>query len=165
LFTTEELKAIFAGLRGLDSISEVSHTNSLSNKLSPKGDIFVSDTQPILVDLASHYKNTLTHKIEFIKSSIYESRCISFLYYYPKGEIMRIVEPYLLVFKWSSWYLLCYCLEKNDFRLFKLNRLWDLRHLEQRFQPKEIPGEVLNVDNYFTDEIVRHVSSISPRYR
>lgn len=38
----------------------------------------------------------------------------------------RTVEPLALSYRWYAWYLLAYCTDKNDYRLFKLNRLMDL---------------------------------------
>jgi len=31
-----------------------------------------------------------------------------------------------LNYRWYAWYLLAYCTDKNDYRIFKLNRLTDL---------------------------------------
>ena len=33
------------------------------------------------------------------------------------------------MFQWSAWYVFGYCMEREDFRLFKLNRLWNLEVL------------------------------------
>ncbi len=153
LFTVEELKAIFTGLKTIDSVSDISYTNQVITKLSENDNAIISTTSPIVIDLASHYRTSLAEKIKILKSAIYENRCVSFVYYYNKGEVKRTVEPYLLVFKWSSWYLLCYCLDKCDFRFFKLNRLWELDCLSQTFLPKEISEDILKNDSFFTEEI------------
>lgn len=44
-------------------------------------------------------------KIDKIRGAIGERRCISFRYYYNKGEADKLVEPYLIMFKWSDWYV------------------------------------------------------------
>lgn len=153
LFTEKDLKSILTGLKMLDSISDVSHTKQLVNKLSHKDNIVVSNSEPILIDLVSQYSGSLVDKIKTIKSAIYESKRITFNYYYSKGEVRRVVEPYLLVFRWSAWYLLCYCLEKSDFRLFKLNRLWNLECLEKTFEPGEVPEKALQVGDFFSQGV------------
>ncbi len=77
------------------------------------------------IDLASHYGGQLTKKIELIKRAVFESRVIEFDYFCDKGEPHRRVEPYFIVFQWSSWYVFGFCLERQDWRMFKLLRLWN----------------------------------------
>ena len=47
-------------------------------------------------------------------------------YYAPGGNTEREIEPYFLIFKWSSWYIYGYCLLRKDYRMFKLNRMAEL---------------------------------------
>ncbi|SNS97630.1 Predicted DNA-binding transcriptional regulator YafY, contains an HTH and WYL domains [Anaerovirgula multivorans] len=153
IFTIDEVQAIFIGLKSLDSISQISYTDRLVHKFSSEKDAMLSLTDSIWVDLSSHYKNSLPEKIGSIKSAIKEQIVISFRYFYSKGEVDKSIEPYLLVFKWSSWYIFGYCLEKKDFRLFKLNRLWNLCHTEQYFLKRELLQERTEFDRYFKEEI------------
>ena len=120
LLTEEELQLILSGVKGLDSVSETSYAQGLSEKLS------AAAADDILIDLASHYQAPLTRKIAVIRSAIRNRRHISFRYYYEKGQCRRTIEPYKLVFRWSAWYVWGWCLEREAFRLFKLNRLWEL---------------------------------------
>ena len=60
------------------------------------------------------------------------------MYYAPKGESRREVEPYHLIFQWSSWYLWGWCVTRQDFRLFKLNRMADIQK-EETFEKRLIP--------------------------
>ena len=120
----------------------------MTEKLSGKTNRFISD-DTIVIDLASHAKPSLTQKIDAITSAIKENRLISFRYFYEKGECKRIIEPYRLVFKWSSWYVWGYCLSRKAFRLFKLNRLWELEITSEIFPPRDLPLQELTVDSYF----------------
>ena len=153
LLTTEELQALFIGLRGIDSVSSVPKGHSLADKLSLKNNAIFSAHDNILIDLASHYKGSLTPKIELLKSAIANHSIVEFDYYYSKGETRRLIEPYLLVFKWSAWYLFGYCTMRQDFRMFKLNRLWNLITTDKSFSPRTLQQENLNFDNYWTNEI------------
>ena len=153
VFTSDELQAIFTGIKSLDSISDTSNVNNLMDKLSLGKNAVISNTDNILIDLSSHYKNSLTEKIECIKLAINEQKLISFRYFYIKGEVDKIIEPYLLLFRWSSWYVFGYCLERDDLRLFKLNRLWNLSCSQQYFEQREVPEEQLEFDRYFSDNI------------
>lgn len=147
LFTYNELQTLLAALQGIDSVSKTSYMATLSDKLSSKGNRIVADNT-IIIDLASHYQASLTEKIGTIKKAITENRHLSFEYYYEKGEKQRTIEPYRLVFKWSSWYVFGYCVDKKAFRLFKLNRLWDLEILSDQFLSRDIPKEALSFEDY-----------------
>jgi len=150
LFTEDELQAVFAGLKGMDSVSESSHLREVLEKLSPGSGQIALD-EAIVIDLASYYRPSLTWKIEQIKTAIHECRLISFSYYNKKGESHRTIEPYRIVFKWSSWYVWGYCLERGDFRLFKLNRLWDLELGTDTFTSRELPADGLDFEKHFIE--------------
>lgn len=148
LFTGDELQTVLAALKGIDSVSKTSYLAKLSDKLFKKDSRIVAD-DVIIIDLASHYQIPLTEKIDAIKKAIWSNRHISFWYYSGKGERQRRIEPYRLVFQWSSWYVFGYCLDSDAYRLFKLNRLSELETLSDQFESREIPAEELNFNDYF----------------
>jgi len=147
-----ELQSIITGLKSLGSVSDASRIERLISKLSPKSQAVVSIKDSILIDLSSHYRSSLSEKISLMKSAISENKLVSFDYYSEKGLSTRTIEPYFITFKWTSWYVFGYCRDRNDFRLFKLNRLWRQRMLAETFVPREIPAGELELDDYFTDE-------------
>lgn len=149
LFTRDELQTVFAGLKGMDSVSETPALAQILDKLSGKENHIVADSV-VMIDLASHYQSDLTGKIASIKKAVLEHHFITFRYYYQKGQQQRTIEPYHLIFRWSSWYVFGYCPMREDFRLFKLNRLWNLEMSEETFTPREIPEEDLEFDDYFS---------------
>lgn len=153
VFTSDELQSIFIGLKGLESVSDTAHTNKLMDKLSYDKNSVVCNSDNILIDLASHYKTSLTEKIGCIKLAIKNGNLISFKYYSNKGEAERIIEPYLLVFKWSAWYVFGYSVEREDFRLFKLNRLDNLIQIGEYFKQRDVLEERLEFDRYFSGDI------------
>lgn len=126
LFTSSDMQAILAGLRGLDSISGTNRYQQLMEKLSVGTSNLLAGDTHILIDLSSWYKSALSPKIELIHNAILTERQISFTYYSPKGESARMVEPYDLIFQWASWYLWGWCEKSEDFRLFKLMRMTNL---------------------------------------
>lgn len=166
LLTKEELEAIFIGLKGIDSISKISHLRELSEKLSSKTNHITMD-ETVIIDLASYWKLPLTHKIDAIKTAIKDHRLISFHYFSEKGECDRVIEPYQLVFKWSSWYVWGYCLYRNAFRLFKLNRLCNLEIRSETFKIRDSSSQEIASDNYFlTGEIhLKALFEASEKYR
>lgn len=75
------------------------------------------------------------------------------MYYNNRGTGKVILDPSLVVFQWSSWCVFGYNHEKRDFKMFKLNRLWELHITERTFQIQDIPEEKFNFNSYFTDDI------------
>jgi len=153
ILTTGELSNIIAALKGIGSVSEQSRIERTLDKLGANSDAVVSLSEPVVIDLASYYKGELTAKIETIKQAIFENRTIKFDYYYEKGESRRHIEPYMIVFQWSSWYVFGYCLERMDWRMFKLNRLWDILLCDQQFTLREIPLEKRDFHSHLSDDM------------
>ena len=143
ILSSDEITAISAGLLGLDSVSQDDRYRQLLDRLfcggRPGGPSSVVPAGGnMMIDLSSWYKTTLSPKIAFLQEAINMTREITFTYYSPKGEQQRRAEPYLLIFRWSSWYLWGFCLDRNDFRMFKLNRMEDLKASGRSFQKREI---------------------------
>lgn len=139
--TQEEHMALTAALSGLESVSAPdSSVASLREKLS-----LSEQSGQLLIDLSSQfYRDSLTEKIALLQDAITERKLVSFRYYSEKGETDRRVEPYHITFQWSSWYLFARCLTRQDFRMFKLTRLWDLHMENEVFPPVDIPPERLD---------------------
>jgi len=153
ILTIDELSGIIAALKGIASISEQSRIERTLDKLGANSDAVISLSEPVIIDLASHYKGYLTVKIKTIKQAILEQWIIEFDYHYDKGESRKRIEPYLIVFQWSSWYMLGYCLERMDWRMFKLNRLWNLSLCDEQFALRDIPLEKRDFNSHLSDDI------------
>lgn len=139
LLTNKEMQDILAGLRSLDSVNGTNRYLQLMEKLSVDSSDFMTGNQSVLIDLSSWYQTTLASKIELIRSAIDSKRELEFVYYSPKGENTRQIEPYYLIFKWSSWYVWGWCKIRQDFRLFKLNRMEGLSIGENSFEGRSCP--------------------------
>lgn len=126
LLTSADMQTILAGLRSLDSVSGTNQVSLLMEKLSAGASSLMPGGQNILIDLSSWYKESLAPKIEKIRNAMDNHKILSFKYYASKGESQRMIEPYYLLFRWSSWYVWGYCKDRNDYRLFKLNRMENL---------------------------------------
>lgn len=164
VFTTEELQAILIGLKSIDSVSHTPHVERLISKIS--GNSVMPLSESIVIDLSSYYKESLATKIELLKRAIGLRRLVGFHYYYSKGEADKLIEPYLILFKWSSWYIFGFCTEQQDFRMYKLNRLWNLQMTETEFKPREIPEQSKNFDNLFHDNrMITAIFDSSEKYR
>lgn len=149
LLTSKDMQMILAGLRSLDSVSGNRYFSRLMEKLKPGASNFVSGRESVLIDLSSWYKESLAPKIETIQTAIEEKAKLAFTYYAPGGTSERIIEPYYLVFRWSSWYVWGWCEKREDFRLFKLRRMVQVRALADRFAGREAPLPNLSAERIF----------------
>lgn len=149
ILTKSELQAILAGLKSIDSISKNAFSPTVLEKFSGNKNTVFAEQGRILIDLASWYQDSLSEKIEQIKQAIFRQESISFKYYSQKGQSDRIIEPYLIIFKWSAWYVYGYCPAQGDCRLFKLNRLWQLQNTNIHFEPREIPETEIDFERFF----------------
>lgn len=151
VLTYQEMEHVVTALRGMDSITTQVGTEQLLNKFFIQKENVVSVRDSIIIDLSSHYKSDLTVKIALIKEAIQNNRLISFRYFSNKGDSLRRVEPYYLTFQWAGWYVFGYCLRRQGFRLFKLNRLWELSDTGEVFQPREIKEADRDFGRYFQE--------------
>lgn len=154
LLTSMDLQAILSGLKSLDSVSGTNRYRLLMEKLSCGMDGYMQGDQHIWIDLSSWYKASLSPKIELIHTAIECTEQVSFIYYSPKGESERIIEPYQLIFRWSSWYVWGFCLKRQAFRLFKLNRMTGVKCLKQNFKKRTVPAPDLSVERVFPGSCV-----------
>lgn len=149
LLTNAEMRDILAGLRSLDSVNGTNRYGQLMEKLSVGSSDFMVGEQWVLIDLSSWYKDSLAPQIELIRTAIEKGKELEFVYYSPKSESIRCIEPYYLIFRWSSWYVWGWCKKRKDFRLFKLNRMEKLKLSEQDFEKRQVRMPDLSNEKIF----------------
>ena len=85
----------------------------------------------------SAYDNS---KFEQLKTAVIRCREIKIVYENTNSErSTRIIQPLKIFYKSKEWYLKAFCTKKQDFRMFKLNRILELELLEQTFIPRPYP--------------------------
>ncbi|WP_040951366.1 helix-turn-helix transcriptional regulator [Gorillibacterium massiliense] len=144
LFTPQDVSRLIAGLESYHQLLENRDlANTLVKLQSMKGE---NGTEPskggdarFSVDLAQTRGNrSLRGLLQQIETAINEYRCLLFRYTDRNGEgTLRQVEPYKIVFKEGSWYLQAFCLERNDYRIFKLARMSEAKLSDEAFSPKD----------------------------
>lgn len=139
VLSSSEMHSILAGLKSLDSVSGTTRYRQLMEKLSAGASETLTAGSHIVINLASWYKPSLAPKMEQIQTAIECRRYLCFHYCSPRGEGEKRIEPYLLVFQWSSWYVWGYCTRQQEFRLFKLNRMSDLHILADNYTERQVP--------------------------
>ena len=149
ILTSKDVQVILAGLRSLDSVSGSQYYSQLMEKIQTGSSKFISGRDSMLIDLSSWYKGSLAPKIEVIQGAIENRHLIEFKYYAPSGESNRRIEPYYLVFQWSNWYVWGWCLDRKDYRLFKLNRMDRVGETDKEFACRNVPMPDLSNEKIF----------------
>lgn len=79
------------------------------------------------------------NSFDIIKEAVIKKRVLEFVYYNAYGqEQKRQAEGLQIYFKDKAWYLRAYCREKQDFRLFKISRMKNIKILEESFD-RDLP--------------------------
>lgn len=77
---------------------------------------------------------------ETLKDAVLSRNAVELVYVNSCGERRRRrIYPLKLLYKGVAWYVKAYCAEKEDFRIFKLNRMTEVQVLEETFPPMEYP--------------------------
>ena len=153
IFSTDDLSAL---LMGLSNISGMVRGSEVANALAKVKSFIPSEkaksielkASQIYIDLTPWEGNaSVKNALEIIKKALQENRLLIFTYIDGHGtKTSRTVEPYQLVFKSRAWYVQTFCRLKNDYRLFRLSRMSDLKILEETFVPREYQKPFLDFE-------------------
>ncbi len=174
VFSTADLSAI---LMGLSSLSGMIRGDELVNALAKVKSFIPADrakdielkANQICVDLSPWMGNkNMGPYLETIKTALQESKLLSFEYADRYGNTTaRTAEPYQLVLKSSHWYFQGYCHKREDYRLFRLSRISNLRMQEETFTPRDYQKPQLDfadiLETLQTEIIIRIHNSIMDR--
>lgn len=166
VFSASELSAI---LMGLSSLSNMIHGDELINALAKVKSFIPADrakdiafkANQIFIDLSPWMgSRNVQPYLEKIKTALQENRLLSFEYEDRCGnKTARTAEPYQLVLKSNHWYFQGFCRKRDDFRLFRLSRMSNLKLLEEAFTPRVYQKPQLD----FTDILSSMQSEIKIR--
>ncbi|WP_368651906.1 helix-turn-helix transcriptional regulator [Ornithinibacillus sp. 4-3] len=154
VFSTTDISTI---LTGLSSLSNMIQSDELINALAKVKSFIPVDrvdeiqlkTDQIHIDLSQWigYRNVQAY-LEIIKIALQENKLLSFEYADRHGnKTEREAEAYQIVLKGNHWYFQGYCYKRNDFRLFKLARISNLKLEKISFTPRDYQKPLLD----FTD--------------
>lgn len=128
-------------LAAIQSISATGYPSGKDIKTKLSG-LFHGNTENwIEVDFSRWGKSTCDNaKFEQLKTAVIEHREIKITYENSNSErTERIIQPLKLAYKSKGWYVKAFCLEKQDFRLFKMNRILEVKLLTKTFIPRPYP--------------------------
>lgn len=98
-------------------------------------------------------------KFEALKKAVIRRKCVQISYVGAYGgESSRKIHPLKLMYKSRAWYVKAYCVEKEDFRLFRLSRItrWEL--LDEEFTPEPWPEPPQQERTYEQESVVLRFS-------
>lgn len=155
VLTSEEILNIVAGLKGLNSINEDIKIKFLIEKLTGlanKSD-YIATGNEIMIDLSPWNRNDqLSFRIRELRKAIRNRKIIEFTYYSDEKLTQRKVEPCVIVFKDTNWYLYAYCLMRRDFRLFKLRRMSGLKITDTGFDIRGFSLDKVDWDEKYDEK-------------
>ncbi|MFQ1005370.1 helix-turn-helix transcriptional regulator [Gilliamella sp. CG22] len=147
LFTKEDVIVLLKGLNLLSSpvLKESENLRTLEKIKSflseQELDEVTNNLNQLIVDLSPWFsKQNIDNKISIIRLALKEQLLLSFDYISIRNkQATRLIEPYKLIFKEKEWYLQAFCLTKNDFRVFKLSKMSNLRETNTKFIRQTTP--------------------------
>ena len=162
VFSTADLSVI---LMGLSSLSNMMRGDELVSALAKVKSFIPAErakeiellTGQITIDLAPWSGNkSVQPYLELIKQAMQENKLLSFAYLDRVGNrIPRVAEPYQLVLKGNHWYWQGFCRTRNDFRLFKLSRTFNLMMLDETFVARDHPKPELDASDIIAAKQIR----------
>ncbi len=145
--TLNEINTMVSVVKGITGIVDDSKFASLLEKvkaLLSKADTIHAEksTTGIIFDFNPWGQSPAERdKVNILKQSIEETRKVSIQYLNMNGkESERVIEPSALILKGYIWYLHAYCTLRNDFRVFRLSRIHELKMLMEQCTRRETPS-------------------------
>ncbi len=113
---------IITALKGLSTAYE---NDKISETLEKALTIMQSGEQRIFVDFSVAREGvSVKEYLSMIEKAIFDKSSLRIDYVSAEQLVStRQVEPLALSYQWYAWYLFAYCTRKQDYRLFKLQRI------------------------------------------
>lgn len=145
ILSEEEQNQILFALQSLEKLD----TNNEKKALEKMSMLFHKKTKNWIEVDFSNWGNdqTQNQKYETIKQAILNKKVLECTYFNSYGkETRRPIEPLQICFKDKAWYIKAYCRLKQDYRIFKITRIKEVKMLEETFE-RELPQEQEEKDN------------------
>ncbi len=153
LLLENEQRQLFLALQSINTIPGVD-IKSVKQKLSSLFAFNQSSNEWIEIDFSNWFEDKDFYGK--IKKAILERRVIRFTYLNGRGEeLKRDINPRKLLFRYKSWYLYGFCHVRNEYRMFKISRVRNLKLLEKQFDDEYF--EVPQLNNKDTTENMLHL--------
>lgn len=152
LFTASDVVAILTALQGTQSVyndKDVANAIVKIKGLFTEEELHVIEdkNRQIIVDHTPWFgMETLTADIEELIAAITNKKLLNIMYTNYSGELSeRQIEPYRLFLKSANWYLIAFCLSKQEFRVFKISRISRLEVMGKIFESRNCDFAALSL--------------------
>jgi predicted DNA-binding transcriptional regulator YafY len=142
-----DINTIRLALKSLNTALESQHIDTTIEKIDS---ISYKPINNIHLDFGvAHENKKVSEYLKLLEKAINENKVVNISYINAVNEVScRNVEPISINYKWYAWYLVAYCLKKEDYRIFKLSRVQDLS-VTGRYCTK-----TNDVDEYLFDKLM-----------
>ncbi len=141
ILSQEEKQEILTALQSINTAQNI-HSNQTLQKLSAMSHLNSEDW--LEIDFSRWGKKEFDNKkFELLKSAVIHYKAVK-IHYASSYETIseRIIHPYKLLYKANAWYTKAFCTEKQDLRIFKLNRILNLELLNESFQRRNFSKQI-----------------------
>jgi predicted DNA-binding transcriptional regulator YafY len=172
MFTNSEALAVTLGLLAAErlglAISEPAIEGALAKieRVLPDAvrDEVNSVQQALVLDEVRPSESTARESVVRIGQAVRQSRRVWIRHDGPAGETTRAVDPYGLVHRHGLWYMVGWCHLRKDIRIFRLDRVSEIRLLSSNFarpdgfRPREFVLQALT-DRFEQHEVEVFIST------
>lgn len=132
--TADDYQNILISLKSMCSAYFNKKIESTLEKMLTSADD--TNMQKVFVDFSICREGANTSEyLKELENAITNKNLVKFDYSNVNGELSnRCVEPLALSYKWYDWYLLAFCQNRNDHRIFKLIRIDNLKVTNDKFK-------------------------------
>jgi predicted DNA-binding transcriptional regulator YafY len=147
MFTEEEIEALVLGARIVQAWSDEGLSKAAADVLAKVEDVLPARLRERIPDATLfapqfHVRGQMTAGLAPLRAAIRERKKVHFGYEdKAQSASHRTVQPLGLFYWGATWSLGAWCELREDFRNFRLDRMRDLRVLDEKFQL--LPGRTL----------------------
>lgn len=133
-----EKQEILTALQSLATVGPQSE-HSVLQKISALFDVHTDSWLEVDFSRWGHAEQD-QQKFVLLKNAIVHHKLLFLQYVGSNGSCVgRKIKPLKLLYKSGAWYVKAFCMKRQDFRIFKVNRMLDVQILEEMFAPISFP--------------------------
>ncbi|MFZ2784309.1 MAG: YafY family protein [Sediminibacterium sp.] len=151
MFTEDEANALITAERIVLVNKDTSLIKNYSEAISKIKAVLRSDAKDKVEFLSKRlefWRNPINNEtsslLSFIQSAITNFKVLKVEYYSPNNDktTMRNIEPFALINKvGETWYLIAWCRLREDYRLFRFDRIKRIEVIDETFSPHKMSLE------------------------
>lgn len=162
VLSEQEKQQILTALQSINTAQNIESSQVLQ-KLSAIFDM--SSENWLEVDFSGWGNKEFDNKkFELLKSAVIHCKNVKINYAGSYGAISeRIVQPCKLVYKSKAWYLEAFCTKRQDWRIFKLNRIINMEVLNEHFLRRNFPKSIDSSEGEYNQITLRFMKEAAYR--